>query len=295
MTEPADHIDPAPPRRAADSRTARTAHADRASRTDSASRVGGLELPARVFDHSRVWRLEEAAFVAAARLLADHVGQVGYRSDVLPDAVVGIARGGVPLARRLGALLGVPAVTVPARHNHSDALYVAATGEVTVPELPRGLREFHGGRLVVADDICGTGATLAAVTARLTAELEPSDLYAVVLCRNAARDHALAQFGATAETPVVHVGAGPEDDALDGSGARRPVGARAGARVGVASGEPDAWLWDTRDWVVFDWDALTGHPTEPLPYPVTVRTPANLGGASNGTSAGTAPGREASG
>lgn len=264
VTEPANSIDPAKPRRTA------------CGRALPGDGTGGLRLPDRVFDHSRVWRLEEVAFAAAARLLADHART--HR----PDVVVGIARGGVPLARRLGALLGVPMVTVSARHNHSDALYVAATGEVSVPELPAGLRDYSGGRLLVADDICGTGATLATVTARLTADLRPSDLYAVVLCRNAARDRALREAGATAEAPIP-ANVGTQDGVQDGAGA--------GSRVGGGRGEPDAWLWDTRDWVVFGWDAATEHPTEPLPYPVTVRTPAGPGAAPDTTKASPAPER----
>jgi hypothetical protein len=34
---------------------------------------------------------------------------------------------------------------------------------------------------------------------------------------------------------------------------------------------PDSWLWDTRDWVAFPWDAAASEPTDPLTLPGTVQ------------------------
>ena len=42
-------------------------------------------------------------------------------------------------------------------------------------------------------------------------------------------------------------------------------------RNAAASVWPDSWLWDTRDWVVFPWDAAVSEPTEPLALPGAVR------------------------
>ena len=88
----------------------------------------------RVFEHRRIWRLTQDAFASAAALIA---GQ-----EPAPEVVLGIARGGVPLARLLAAHYGVPVVELTARHNRSDDLYLPATGQV---ELPEGSRCGAGG------------------------------------------------------------------------------------------------------------------------------------------------------
>ena len=134
--------------------------------------------PRRVFDRARVWRLEAPAFEAAAKLIADH------ERPHAPQQVIGIARGGMPLANRLGALLDVPVAALTARHNRSDATYVQATGNVAVAPVPAGSIA-AGRRLLVIDDICGTGATFTAVTAALIEALNPASVRTVALCRNA--------------------------------------------------------------------------------------------------------------
>lgn len=132
----------------------------------------------RVFDHHRIWRLDGGVFEHAAELIAAHTRQ--------PDTVVGIARGGVALARRLGELHGAPVAEVTVRHNHSDAVYLPATGRVDLPD-PSVLDGIDdGGHLLVVDDICGTGATLTAVLPWLVRYLKPSELRTAVLCRSEA-------------------------------------------------------------------------------------------------------------
>jgi hypoxanthine phosphoribosyltransferase len=133
----------------------------------------------RVFDHQRIWRLTANVFERGAAMLA--------ACEPVPAVVVGIARGGIPLARFLGGHYGVPVLEITARHNRSDDLYTPATGIVELSGA--GLRaDLLAGRpeVLVADDICGTGATLREVLPRIGTQLQPSRLRVTTLCRNAA-------------------------------------------------------------------------------------------------------------
>jgi uncharacterized protein len=171
---------------------------------------------ARAFDHERIWRLTTDVFERGAGMLAS--------SEPVPAAVVGVARGGIPLAQFLGRYYRVPVLQITARHNRSDDVYAAATGIIKLAEEGISANGLTSGRdVLIADDICGTGATLRAVLPAIEARLRPSTLRVTVLCRNAA-----------------------------------------------ASVWPDSWLWDTRDWVVFPWDAAVSEPTEPLTLPHAV-------------------------
>jgi hypoxanthine phosphoribosyltransferase len=139
------------------------------------------EVPGRVFEYRRLWLMRQDVFVGAADLIAAH--EAVYR----PQVVVGVARGGLPLAAHLGRRLGVPRVEVLARHNASDTAYLQATGQVDLHTEAVGLVP-AGARVLVVDDICGTGATLAAVTTLLAERCAPALLRTAVLCRNAASD-----------------------------------------------------------------------------------------------------------
>lgn len=134
----------------------------------------------RVFDHRRIWRLQPKTFITAAELLAEH--ERPHR----PDVVIAIARGGVPLGTALGRLLDVPTVSIRLRHNRDDGLEVQATGRVDVVDCAALNQVVPGSRVLVADDICGTGATLSAVAELLQQRLGSVGVRAVVLCRNAA-------------------------------------------------------------------------------------------------------------
>ncbi|MFJ3946182.1 phosphoribosyltransferase [Streptomyces griseoaurantiacus] len=136
----------------------------------------------RVFEHKRIWNLDQDAFQTAAALIAAH--------EPRPDAVIGIARGGVPLARELATHFGVEALEITARHNTTDDHYLEATGRVQLPTTTADAlgRLASGQRLLVADDICGTGATLKAVLPFLTEHLAPEQLRSAVLCRSRAAD-----------------------------------------------------------------------------------------------------------
>ncbi|MEV6986993.1 phosphoribosyltransferase family protein [Sphaerisporangium sp. NPDC051017] len=133
----------------------------------------------RIFRHRSPYLLTEPTYGPVIELLASAVAHAG------PIAVVvGIADGGRAPAQQIAALLGVPACHITARHNSSDALYVQATGTVTVT-VPDGFPEALGGRVLLVDDICGTGATFAAVTDALADRLAPdARVDTVALCRN---------------------------------------------------------------------------------------------------------------
>jgi hypoxanthine phosphoribosyltransferase len=177
----------------------------------------GWQAVQRQFDHQRIWQLSQPVFEQAAALLASAVPPA--------DVVVGIGRGGVPLAELAASRLGIPAVPLRARHNLSDDLYLPASGDVQIAagEAAALASAVTGRRVLVTDDICGTGATLTAVLDCLAA-LHPAEVRSAVLCRSEA-----------------------------------------------AAFTPDAWLWDTRDWVVFPWNKPARQPTELLRLPPRVR------------------------
>ena len=177
----------------------------------------GRQAVQRQFDHQRIWELSQPVFEQAAVLLAEAAPPA--------DVVVGIARGGVPLAELVAGRLGVPAIPLRARHNLSDDIYLPASGDVQIAtgEAAALAPAVTGRRVLLTDDICGTGATLATMLDRLQA-LDPAEVRTVVLCRSEA-----------------------------------------------AAFTPDAWVWDTRDWVVFPWNDPAGQPTEMLALPRQAR------------------------
>lgn len=132
----------------------------------------------RVFEHRRMWRLDQPEFTEATRLLArattQHFGLV--------DAVIGIARGGTRPATDIATLLGVPAWSVTARHNTNDHPYQPATGRVHVDltDLDNRAR----GRVLLVDDIAGSGATLDTVSRALRQHSDVTRAITAVLCRN---------------------------------------------------------------------------------------------------------------
>ncbi|MFJ1662416.1 phosphoribosyltransferase [Streptomyces anthocyanicus] len=139
---------------------------------------------ARVFQGKRVWAMSQNAFLAAATLIAAH------EETFAPDLVIGLARGGVPLARETARILGIPAAEIRAQHNVSDMVGIQATGEVEVDEAALRAATASARRVLIVDDICGSGATLTAVT-HLLAD-SGVEARTAVLCRNdGARFHAL--------------------------------------------------------------------------------------------------------
>ncbi len=135
-------------------------------------------MTSRAFNRDFAWQMTGSQAATAAAILAGAAARGGP-----VDAVIAIARGGTQPARDIAAALGVPVRTVRARHNPTDAMYTQATGRVWCDTAGAGpLR----GRVLVVDDICGTGATLATVTSALAPlAATGAALVTATLCRNA--------------------------------------------------------------------------------------------------------------
>lgn len=131
----------------------------------------------RVFTGRRIWRPTWSDVRKAARLLAD--AEAANESDV----VAGIARGGVWPARMMSSFLRLPFTVVTACHNTTDEIKVQGTGSVSVRMIDSGLISADT-RILLVDDICGTGATLRAVLATLAERSHPEPVRTVTLCRN---------------------------------------------------------------------------------------------------------------
>ena len=132
----------------------------------------------RAFNREFAWQMTASQAADAAAVLAGAAAGGGPL-----DAVVAVARGGTQPARDIAAALGVPVRTVRARHNPTDATYAQATGHVWCEAAEAGPVR---GRVLVVDDIYGTGATLTAVTSALARIAEPgAALVTATLCRNA--------------------------------------------------------------------------------------------------------------
>jgi hypothetical protein len=143
-----------------------------------------MRVTPRVFEHRRVWRLTPDVLRDATTLLAGSI----LRDHSAIQHVIGIANGGTAPARLLARTFGLPARTVRARHNLADGVYQQATGHVTL-DLDPLTRTLNGrqlrGRILIVDDICGSGATLRRLRNDLTPWLSPSaELLTAVLCLN---------------------------------------------------------------------------------------------------------------
>ncbi|MCX4758660.1 phosphoribosyltransferase [Kitasatospora purpeofusca] len=135
----------------------------------------------------------------AARLLAEST--IGSTPAV--TCVIGIASGGIRPATVVADYLQVPLHTVTARHNTSDAPWQQATGEVEVL-LPERLPDRFEGRILLVDDIAGSGATFTAVTRALTGRLtDGAVVETLALCRNQGCTDAPARWIWTVDDWVV--------------------------------------------------------------------------------------------
>lgn len=143
----------------------------------------------RVFAHRRILQVTPEGYRAGVRLLAEAV-QLRHGPVT---AVIGVAHGGLAPAWALGALLAVPTYRVDARHNPTDALYTQASGHVScdVRRLASALAERRlTGRILLVDDICGTGATFHALRSAVDSYLASgATVHTLVLCRNAGAAH----------------------------------------------------------------------------------------------------------
>lgn len=151
--------------------------------------TGPQTTAARVFARQRILQVTPEGYLAGVRLLAK-AAQLRHGPIT---AVIGVANGGLAPAQALGALLAVPGYRVDARHNSTDALYTQASGHVTydVRRLASALAGRRlGGRILLVDDICGTGATFHALHPALDNYLASgATIHTVVLCRNAGAVH----------------------------------------------------------------------------------------------------------
>jgi hypoxanthine phosphoribosyltransferase len=153
-----------------------TEHGEASASVTTLSPDSGIESDAgqgtRIFEHARIWQLDREGFEAAARMLA--------AAEPAPALVVGIARGGVELARFLSDWFGVPFATVTARHNVGDGPYAEMARVVEI----EGAVPAAASGILIADDICGTGDTLTAVVSHVTGQLGHVAVRTVALCRN---------------------------------------------------------------------------------------------------------------
>ncbi|MGH3693468.1 MAG: phosphoribosyltransferase [Pseudonocardiaceae bacterium] len=146
--------------------------------------TGPYTAPARIFSHRRILELTPQEYLAAVRLLAE----AAQRRHGPVSAVIGIANGGLPPAQALGQLLEVPVYRIDARHNPTDAPYTQATGHV-IHNTRRLTSALAGrrlaGRILLVDDICGTGATFYTLRPAVHRYLAPgATVHTVALCRN---------------------------------------------------------------------------------------------------------------
>src|SRR5690606_30859792 len=126
----------------------------------------------RVFRHRRILRISLDAYDHAIRLLAAAV----RRRFAPVSAVVGIANGGLAPAGGISAILDVPNHRITAKHNPTNAVYIKATGHVTVDldDMAAALhRQQLAGTVLLVDDICGSGATFSTVRSAIDPYLQP--------------------------------------------------------------------------------------------------------------------------
>lgn len=131
----------------------------------------------RTFEERRIWRPTWSDIREAARLIA--VAETAEQ----PDLIVAIRRGGIWPARIIAAQLEVPMTHVSASHNATDDPGMQGSGRVTV-KMPTTYPFPDFARMLVVDEICGTGATFRAVIAALVDVARPGLIRTAALCRN---------------------------------------------------------------------------------------------------------------
>ncbi len=85
--------------------------------------------------------------------------------EYVPDAVIGISRGGLPICVRISHLLEVPMGVVQANHYKGDGYHTMEDKAVIKGEL---LGEEIKGKILLIDDITDTGKTLKVVDEKLS-------------------------------------------------------------------------------------------------------------------------------
>lgn len=121
-----------------------------AGRSGAGSRGSSDELPPQ--RGSGLRELDWSGALAACRAL---VAQVSARFDA--ELVVGVAKGGIFAGKEIAASLKIPFVAVRVHHRNRDQL--AQGGSEPARSMPE---EAAGLRVLLVDDVAGTGATLEA-------------------------------------------------------------------------------------------------------------------------------------
>ncbi|WP_328332154.1 MULTISPECIES: phosphoribosyltransferase [unclassified Streptomyces] len=124
--------------------------------------------------------LDMVTFGQLVEDIADEVRGSGFS----PDAVLAVARGGLSAAGYLTCALDVPVMhTIRVRRTADDSRYAAKQRPVVDTSAPLGLRA--GDKVLVVDDIVGTGATAEAVTRFLAdADIPRADVRFAAVVRN---------------------------------------------------------------------------------------------------------------
>ena len=112
------------------------------------------------WERRRLLGLDWTTFGDAAEELALQVTSSGFE----PNVVMGIARGGLPLATVLGHLLPASVGTAGVLRNASDDQYADRAEAAISWMVPDSL---NGARVLLVDDIAGDGGTLRAVRERV--------------------------------------------------------------------------------------------------------------------------------
>lgn len=103
----------------------------------------------------RLFGLDWPTFAAGADEISRQVTASGFQ----PDVILGIVRGGLPLATVLGHRLPGRVETMTVTRNSSDELYAARGTEAVAHATPHPTA---GARVLIVDDIAGDGGTLRA-------------------------------------------------------------------------------------------------------------------------------------
>ncbi|WP_165550023.1 phosphoribosyltransferase [Kribbella speibonae] len=111
------------------------------------------------WERRRLLGLDWTTFGDAAQDLAVQVKSSGFR----PTVIMGIARGGLPLATALGHLLSGRVGTTGVTRNASDGQYAERDEAAISWMVPDSL---NGARVLLVDDIAGDGGTLRVVRER---------------------------------------------------------------------------------------------------------------------------------
>lgn len=130
----------------------------------------------RLHEGVRTWLLGRAQFLQAVRLLS---ALVKDKWEI--DLVIGIARGGLEPAKLIALDLNRPLLVVRAKSNVSDEVMSETRREILVQEEDL-LQIPQDKRILLVDDICGSGMTLRELLRRLCGVT--AKVHCVTLCCN---------------------------------------------------------------------------------------------------------------